>query len=98
MPPKAAAEVAVLASTEAAGLPEEPTPDAVELPEEPELLQPAASKIEPTAAAAATIAFDARKCNLPLPALKGYSRAGLSVLARQVSILINQGKRMVAGL
>jgi hypothetical protein len=34
---------------------------AAELLEELELLQPAASKIDPTAAAVATIAFDARK-------------------------------------
>jgi len=65
MPPKAAAEVAVLASTD------EVLPVAVlllapaaaaELDEElDELLQPAASKMEPTAAAVATIALDARK-------------------------------------
>jgi hypothetical protein len=36
-------------------------PAAAELLEEPELLHPAASKTEPTVAAAATIAFDARK-------------------------------------
>ncbi|MGD0705595.1 MAG: hypothetical protein ABSA02_37640 [Trebonia sp.] len=62
MPPKAAAEVAVLASTGAV------LPVAVLLaPAAPlvvldELLaQPAASKMEPTAAAVATIALDARK-------------------------------------
>jgi len=32
-----------------------------------ELLQPAASKMDPTAAAVATIALDARKINPPLP-------------------------------
>jgi hypothetical protein len=66
MPPKAAAEVAVLASTD------EVLPVAVllaaELAEElDELLQPAASKMEPTAATVATIALDARKINPPLP-------------------------------
>jgi hypothetical protein len=65
MPPKAAAEVAVLALTEAPGLAEEPPPVAAELLGELEL-QPAASKIDPTAAVAATIAFDMRKVR-PLP-------------------------------
>jgi hypothetical protein len=59
------AEVAVLALTEGAALAEEELPPAgaevlgelVEL----ELLQPAASKMDPTAATAATIALDARK-------------------------------------
>jgi hypothetical protein len=41
-------------------LPAEELPAAAEL-EGPELLQPAASMIDPTAAAVATIAFDARK-------------------------------------
>jgi hypothetical protein len=62
MPPKAAAEVAVLAFTEGAALPEEPVPVAAELLGELEL-QPAASKIDPTAATAATIAFEMRKVN-----------------------------------
>jgi hypothetical protein len=63
MPPPPAAEVAVDQSVE---LPAELPPDdelpaaALEL-EEPELLQPAASMIDPTAATVATIAFDARK-------------------------------------
>jgi hypothetical protein len=67
MPPQAAAEVAVAQLQLAAALAEEPPPAAaalvVELAEldELELLQPAASKIDPTAAAAATIALDARK-------------------------------------
>jgi len=67
MPPKAEAEVAVLALTEGAALAEEAPPPAAELLgevaelEELELLQPAASKIDPTAATAATIALDARK-------------------------------------
>jgi len=56
----------VLALTEGAALAEvdEPPPAAAELLaelEELELLQPAASKIDPTAATAATIALDARK-------------------------------------
>jgi hypothetical protein len=66
MPPQAVAEVAVAQSQLAAALAEEPPPAAalvVELAEldELELLQPAASKIDPTAAPAATIAFVARK-------------------------------------
>jgi hypothetical protein len=69
MPPKAAAEVAVLALTEGAALAEElvPPPAAAELLAELaelvelELLQPAASKIDPNAAATATIVLDARK-------------------------------------
>jgi hypothetical protein len=65
MPPKAAAEVAVLALTEAPGLAEEPPPVAAELLGELEL-QPATSKIDPTAAVAATIALDTRKVE-PLP-------------------------------
>ena len=77
MPPKAAAEVAVLASTDAALL-LAVAPllaaavllllvGAVELDE---LLQPAASKMEPTAAADATIALDARKVK-PSPCRPG---------------------------
>jgi hypothetical protein len=71
MPPKAAAEVAVLASTDAA-LPVAVLPLlAAELLEElDELLQPAASKMEPTAAAVATITLDARKVK-PSPAAPG---------------------------
>jgi hypothetical protein len=64
MPPPAAAEVAVAQFVELAAEPlllaELPATGA-ELLEELELLQPAASKIDPTAAAVATIAFDARK-------------------------------------
>ncbi len=41
--------------------PDEAPVAAAELLEEPELLQPAASKTDPIAAAAAAIAFDARK-------------------------------------
>jgi hypothetical protein len=66
MPPQAVAEVAVAQLQLAAALAEEPPPAAalvVELAalDVLELLQPAASKIDPTAAAAATIALDARK-------------------------------------
>jgi hypothetical protein len=68
MPPQAAAEVAVAQLQLAAALAvdEEPPPAAalvVELAalDELELLQPAASKIDPTAATPATIALDARK-------------------------------------
>jgi hypothetical protein len=70
MPPKAAAEVAVLASTAAplVLLAEPVAAAAAELLDELELLQPAASKIDPTAAALATIALDARKIKtLPMP-------------------------------
>ena len=52
-----------------------------------ELLHPAASKIEPTAAAAATIVFDARKVTLPCP--PGLNRASVGILARQVRIFTN---------
>ena len=70
MPPKAAAEVAVLASTDAvlpvavlpaAALLAPPVAAAAAVLELDELLQPAASKMDPTAAAVATIALDARK-------------------------------------
>ena len=73
-------------------LPAELPPDdelpaaALEL-EEPELLQPAASMIDPTAATVATIAFDARKVTLPCP--PGLNRTSVGILARQVSILAN---------
>jgi hypothetical protein len=92
MPPKAAAEVAVLASTEAAlALAVPPLAAGAELLEE---LQPAARRMEPTAATVATIALDARKINPPmLP--PGYG-AGLGILARQVVILANQPERGVS--
>jgi hypothetical protein len=66
MPPQAVAEVAVaqLQLAAAVELPAALDPAAaaaVELLEELELLQPAASKIDPTAATPATIALDARK-------------------------------------
>jgi len=91
----AAAEVAVLALADAEGLPEEPAAAEEELAPvaagvllvELELLHPAASRIDPTAAAAATIAFDARKVTLPCS--PGLSRTSVGILARQVSILAN---------
>jgi hypothetical protein len=56
-----------------------------------ELLQPAASNTDPTAATVATIAFDARKVNLPChPRSTGVS---VGILARQVGILANQVER-----
>jgi hypothetical protein len=59
----------VLASTEAAALGDElPLAGVVVVLEELELLQPAASKTDPTVATVATIAFDARKVNPPMPA------------------------------
>jgi hypothetical protein len=70
MPPHEAADVAVaqlqLAAALAVAVDDEPPPAAalvVELAalDELELLQPAASKIDPTAATPATIALDARK-------------------------------------
>ncbi len=62
MPPPEAAEVAVLQSVELAAEPLAPpvAAAALALLVELELLHPAASNIEPTAAAVATIAFDAR--------------------------------------
>jgi hypothetical protein len=63
MPPPAVADVAVAQFVELAAEPLllAELPAAAELLEELELLHPAASKIDPTAAADATIAFDARK-------------------------------------
>jgi hypothetical protein len=75
----AAAEVAVLAFADVLGLLEElaaadelvPADELVAAAagalDELELLHPAASRIDPTAAVAATIAFDARKVTLPCP-------------------------------
>src|SRR5580658_1928830 len=76
MPPKAAAEVAVLAST-AAVLALEVPPAAAALVELDELEQPAARRIEPTAATLATIALDARKINPPMlpPGVSGQACA-----------------------
>src|ERR1700722_1936977 len=102
MPPKAAAEVAVLASTAAVlaleGALDELLAGALagaELLEELEELQPAARRMEPTAATLATIALDARKINPPM--LPPGFGAGLGILARQVVILANQLERKVAG-
>jgi len=64
-----------VAQSVAAADDELPAAAEVLLLEEPELLQPAASKIDPTAAVAATIAFDARKVNPPMPA-PGVTGAG----------------------
>ena len=74
MPPKAAAEVAVLASTAAVLALEVPPAAVVELDE---LEQPAARRIEPTAATLATIALDARKINPPMlpPGVSGQACA-----------------------
>jgi hypothetical protein len=74
----AVAEVAVLAFADALGLLDElaaadelvPADELVAAAgalDELELLHPAASRIDPTAAVAATIAFDARKVTLPCP-------------------------------
>src|ERR1700684_2638840 len=81
MPPRAAAEVAVLAST--AAVLALAVPPAAVLVELDELEQPAARRMEPTAATLATIALDARKINPPmLP--PGDTGAGLCILARHV--------------
>ena len=71
MPPKAAAEVAVLASTAAVLALEVPL--AAVLVELDELEQPAARRMEPTAATLATIVLDARKINPPMlpPGVRG---------------------------
>jgi hypothetical protein len=69
MPPQAVAEVAVAQLQLAAAVAEELPPAAALVAElavldeldELELLQPAASRIDPTAATPATIALDARK-------------------------------------
>jgi hypothetical protein len=78
MPPPWVADVAVDQSVEAAAellLPpaaeDEPAAGAELLEEELELLQPAASKIDPTATKVVTIAFDARKVNPPMLAPRG---------------------------
>ena len=92
MPPKAAAEVAVLASTDVAA-PVAVLLAAAELVELAEveldeLAQPAASKMDPTAAAVATIALDARKVKPSPAAPRVWGELG--ILARQVVILANQ--------
>ena len=99
MPPKAAAEVAVLALTAAVLLLAVAEPLLLAAPAEvleelDELAQPAASKMEPTAAAVATIALDARKVK-PSPAAPRVW-GDLGILARQVVILTNQPERKVS--
>ena len=84
--------MAVLASTDAVLVAELPAA-AAELLEELEELQPAARSMEPTAAAVATIALDARKIK-PSPAAPGVW-GDLSILARQVIILTNYLERKV---
>ena len=56
--------------------------------DEPLELHPAASRIDPTAALAAAIAFDARKVRPSHAAPRG--KGALGILARQVVILANQ--------
>ena len=93
MPPRAAAEVAALASTAAVVLllvAELPTAAVLLVVAElDELPQPAISKMDPTAAAVATIALDARKVK-PSPCRPGGMWGELGILARQVVILANQ--------
>ena len=72
-------------------------PDAAaELLEELELLHPAASRIDPTAATDATIAFDARKVK-PSPCRPWSTGANVGILARQVVILAKRVERKVTG-
>jgi hypothetical protein len=92
MPPPAAADVAVAQFPEAPALPLA----AAVLLEELELLQPAASKIDPTAATDATIAFEARKVNPP-HAGPGMTGASVGILAKQVAILHKEVERKVTG-
>jgi hypothetical protein len=87
MPPPAVADVAVVQSVVLLELElevEPPAAAAAGLLEELEA-QPAASKTDPTAAAVATIAFDARKVK-PSPCRpQGLSGASVGILARQVA-------------
>jgi hypothetical protein len=93
MPPPAVADVAVAQSAEEPAEPLALAPAEEELPaaaaaavvEELELLQPAASMIEPTAAAVATIAFDARKVKPSHARPQGYRGTSVCILARQVA-------------
>ena len=65
--------------------------------EELELLQPAASRIDPTAATDATIAFDARKVK-PSPCRpQEYRGQAFGILARQVVILAKRVEQTVTG-
>jgi hypothetical protein len=100
MPPPAAAEVAVAQFVELAAPPllllAELPGAAAELLEELELLHPAASRIDPTAATDATIAFDARKVK-PSPCRPWSTGANVGILARQVAILAKRVERKVTG-
>jgi hypothetical protein len=100
MPPPAVAEVAVAQFVELAAPPPlllAELPDAAaELLEELELLHPAASRIDPTAATDATIAFDARKVK-PSPCRPWSTGASVGILARQVVILTKRVERKVTG-
>jgi hypothetical protein len=91
MPPPWATDVAVDQSAEAPAEPlaapaddELPAAAAVAL-EVLELLHPAASMIDPTAAAVATIAFDARKVKPSHARPQGFQGASVGILARQVA-------------
>lgn len=84
MPPRAAAEVAVLASAALVLLAEE-LAAAELLLDELELLQPAASRIDPTAAALATIPLDARKEKTSHAAPVDSGRSLVSWLDKSVS-------------
>ena len=75
-------------------LPDEPPLAAAELLEL--LLHPAASRIDPTAATDATIAFDARKVK-PSPCRPWGTGACVGILARQVVILSKRVERTVTG-
>ena len=59
-----------------------------------ELAQPAARRMDPTAAAVATIALDARKVKPSPAAPRVWGELG--ILARQVVILANQPERKVS--
>jgi hypothetical protein len=99
MPPPAVAEVAVAQFVELAAPPlllAELPDAAAELLEELELLHPAASRIDPTAATDATIAFDARKVK-PSPCRPWSTGASVGILARQVVILTKRVERKVTG-
>jgi hypothetical protein len=89
MPPQAATEVHVAQSVD-----EPPLAAAVELLEP--LLHPAASRIDPTAATDAAIAFDARKVK-PSPCRPWDTGACVGILARQVVILSKRVERTVTG-
>jgi len=101
MPPPAVADVAVAQFAAAPAEPLAPAAAEDELPaaagaellEELELLQPAASKTDPTAATVATIAFDARKVKPSHAGPRWLTRASVGILARQVAILAKEVER-----